>query len=132
LLTNSLTLVDIVFASAGFQSLSNWIAAKVFAENIGSREAIGTRSQMEDSLVRMSGRRARVHIGVDRHDGKRAAHWIARSFAGTMAAINFKELAHGKNFLMTKCPSSTSHSLNERHHSRSEKWVDDQEIQNTA
>jgi hypothetical protein len=87
---------------------------KVFAEDIRDHEIIGTRSQMEDSLVLMSGTRARVHIGVDGHDGKRAAH------CAPMAAINFKELDDQKTvvarlhqLLMVNCPLSTSHGLDE-------------------
>jgi hypothetical protein len=99
LLINSVTLINIVLASPGVQPLCNRTPAKVFVEDIGYPEIIGTRSQIENLLVLMSGTRAGVHIDVDGDDGKRAAHCIARSFAETMAAINSKNL-------MIKRPSS--------------------------
>jgi hypothetical protein len=139
LFINSVPLINIVLASPEVRPLCDRIPAKAFVEDIGSPEIIGTRSQIENLLVLMSGTRAGVHIGVDGHDGKRAAHCIARSFAETMAAINSKKLDDQKTvftqlhqLLMTKSPSSTSQSVNEGDHSRSENCVDDQESHNTA
>jgi hypothetical protein len=70
LLITSLTLVDIVLASPVSQLLCNGRAAKDVAEDIGSRETIGTRGRTEDSLVLMNGTRVRGQIGVDGHDGR--------------------------------------------------------------
>jgi hypothetical protein len=70
---------------------------------------------------------------------ERWPHCIARSFAETMAVINSEKFddrqtifAQLHQIQMTKSPSLTSQSVNERDHSRSENWVDDQMAHNTV
>jgi serine/threonine protein phosphatase PrpC/Leucine-rich repeat (LRR) protein len=90
------TVVDLVLSSPDLQRLAKGTAAKVFAPDVGYSETIGSRDEMEDALVLISGGPWRVYAVVDGHGGGTTAQVVGRFWAATMAAVGFKALADVK------------------------------------